>query len=164
MGWSPRRLRQCTQRRRHQPRLLHSAHGRVRYARRHARTASLLPGFIGTDGTVWTFAFENTTSLWATEVVDSHATGTVRNYAQQSGTWVGGGLVTLDPSNPVYSVFGRVENSAATGFANRYIIYGTTESALLRFDTVSAVVTTVATPGDAWQHFRGVAQPPTYAC
>ena len=126
-----------------------------------APAAAVLPGFPGTDGTLWTFFFEHKWALWTTAVDAGGNKGNVQRYDLVSGAWVPQGLVVLDALSPVYSISGRYESNAATGFVRRFIVYGTTDTKLYRYDRALAVggVTTVATAA-AGQHFRGVAMMP----
>lgn len=125
--------------------------------------AALLPGFSGDDEGFWTFVFENDTSLWATDVAGDADTGVVQQYILALGSWVPQGYATLDANAPVYSLMGRYESNVATGHARRFVLYGTTDTTLYRYDPAAALPTpqvTVVATAAAGQHFRGVAAVP----
>ena len=125
---------------------------------------ALLPGFDGITPSPWTFVFQNESSLWVAVTDTAGVPGAVENYVYDpdAGAWESVLVVPFDYVNPVYSTTGRYENNAQTGFQTHYIVYGSSQSAWYRYDSVTdgaGPATLVAVPGDG-QWFRAVALPP----
>ena len=120
---------------------------------------ALLPGFDGDEPSVWTFVFENATSIWVAVDAEPGYEGNIEQFVLSSGSWIPQGLVHLDVDVPVYSIAGRVETSAATVWEAHFVVYGTAAGALYRYDSVLHATTLIATPTTG-EHFRGVVLPP----
>ena len=119
----------------------------------------LLPGFDGDEPSVWTFVFENASSIWVAVDAEPGYEGNIEHFVFTGGTWVPQGPVHLDVDVPVYSIAGRLETSSLTSWEPHYIVYGTAASSLYRYDSVTHA-TTVVTTSVAGQFFRGVVLPP----
>ena len=128
-----------------------------------ASSTTLLPGTHGDRRGVWTFCFENSTSIWAAITEDDGVAppGNIGRFVLLSGAWTQhGNDVVLDHDLPVYSITGRYEYNIATGNQRHFIAYANTDQTLYRYDasTRSSSVLATAPPG---QHYRGVALPPS---
>ena len=104
----------------------------------------------------WNMIFENANSMWTSDT-SNLATFNVVQYTLSGSTWSVGKKPLLASGQRVYSIAGRYEVGGA-GF----IIYGTTPTALYRYDTGSSSLSTVTT-ATAGTVFRGVTLPPRNA-
>ena len=127
-----------------------------------AASSTLLNGFSGASDGIWTFVFENVSSIWAAVVQDpvTNQPGNIEQFVLLAGSWVPQGAIVLDENLPIYSIAGRHEAGPSTGGAQHFVVFAASEKTLYRYDATLASASPLATavPG---QYFRGVALPPS---
>jgi hypothetical protein len=119
---------------------------------------TLLPGFDGTETTnIWTFVFQNDSSIWAAGFGRGIADcfGGVTQYVRVDGVWSIANVVCIDLHDAVNSVAGRYEGAD-------WIVYGNTIVGLFRLVTSSLAVTKIAEPASN-RYFQSVAVAPRAA-